>query len=554
MKKECKKSCKQEIFVVVLLIMAIGFISYNMTESNVTGNVIGEACSVDGDCGAVEFCLNDVCAGTCAYYTNETSCLADALSLAEDSNNYFLLGESNYSELPSGGFCGTEISLVYDGEVMTVTNCGCSWNASVCGDSPVLESVQEETSSECSVDWGLHNESCSLSEEYVVYYLDSNNCNVTTDMPSNETGYCDYDGDGLIGNKDDVILTRYDKEHFEFKFGGSDFNSSSNYSGTKKVEFVENERVILEFNWNFNNAFNFNNIEVRRQTGSANEGYIIINGLDVSKTAYVDRISNSDKVCIKDEEIDSINEISSSCNGTDEVLLDCPESNIGFDCRIINDTYKITGLKHSAVLEFGEGVVSNCTPSWNCNNWSDCVSGSQSRNCSDLNNCGSNVGIPSETRVCGEGSCISSWSCTEWEDCKDDKEVRACADINGCPVETDMPPEQRECGSASINWPVTFGVIATLLVLGIIVAIILHLLNKGEDDGQDKGVQGQGDGGFKPPVLPGSVSAPRRISPRQPRPPVTRPMPKEIIRSAPRTRVVVKPIPKNIPKVTPPPK
>ena len=41
-----------------------------------------------------------------------------------------------------------------------------------------------------------------------------------------------------------------------------------------------------------------------------------------------------------------------------------------------------------------------CTPQWNCSSWSSCVSGIQTRTCTDQNNCGTNEGKPPESQSC----------------------------------------------------------------------------------------------------------------------------------------------------------
>ncbi len=43
-----------------------------------------------------------------------------------------------------------------------------------------------------------------------------------------------------------------------------------------------------------------------------------------------------------------------------------------------------------------------CTPNWSCSAWSECIDGLQNRTCVDLNNCGTPVGKPVETRACEE--------------------------------------------------------------------------------------------------------------------------------------------------------
>lgn len=48
----------------------------------------------------------------------------------------------------------------------------------------------------------------------------------------------------------------------------------------------------------------------------------------------------------------------------------------------------------------GACIKNSCTQSWNCTNWGACTSGVQTRLCRDLNNCGNEIGKPSESQSC----------------------------------------------------------------------------------------------------------------------------------------------------------
>ncbi|MEM2956540.1 MAG: S8 family serine peptidase [Candidatus Pacearchaeota archaeon] len=45
-------------------------------------------------------------------------------------------------------------------------------------------------------------------------------------------------------------------------------------------------------------------------------------------------------------------------------------------------------------------IIIQCTPNWNCTNWSSCVNGTQTRNCIDLNNCGADLNKPDLIKSC----------------------------------------------------------------------------------------------------------------------------------------------------------
>ena len=42
----------------------------------------------------------------------------------------------------------------------------------------------------------------------------------------------------------------------------------------------------------------------------------------------------------------------------------------------------------------------DCTPDWNCTAWSECLGSMQTRTCTDLNDCGLNIGKPTESQSC----------------------------------------------------------------------------------------------------------------------------------------------------------
>jgi len=56
--------------------------------------------------------------------------------------------------------------------------------------------------------------------------------------------------------------------------------------------------------------------------------------------------------------------------------------------------------------------VESCAESWECGNWTACVNDAQERNCTDLNDCGTTINKPVESRYCGGNeSCINDSIC-----------------------------------------------------------------------------------------------------------------------------------------------
>lgn len=83
-----------------------------------------------------------------------------------------------------------------------------------------------------------------------------------------------------------------------------------------------------------------------------------------------------------------------------------------------------------------------CNASWSCTAWSDSSNSCGTRTCTDLNNCGTNEGKPSESQTC---SCTPSWGCTSWSDSSNSCGTRTCTDSNSCGTNTDKPSESQSC-------------------------------------------------------------------------------------------------------------
>jgi len=73
-------------------------------------------------------------------------------------------------------------------------------------------------------------------------------------------------------------------------------------------------------------------------------------------------------------------------------------------------------------------VINTCEENWNCGEWSSCSDqGTQTRTCTDLNNCGKNENKPAISQSCTP-VCIENWDCTDWSYCSnlDEKQIRVC--------------------------------------------------------------------------------------------------------------------------------
>ena len=323
----------------------------------------------------------------------------------------------------------------------------------------------------CISNWVAVEGNCTSSETYNVWYKDTNSCPNATGAPDNKTSGCDYDKNGIIGTETDINETNINVELY---IKNNKTNYSAAYKGSLPVELREGDISRVSFTHDFSDSpLNLKKIKIEKQVSSSNRGYLILSGVSDDKTFIIDKLaSHSSKVCVKDQITTSI---SDSCTGSYENLVECPGNKSGFVCSIDNDTFTISGLKHSAVKEF----LGQCAPNWNCTEWSACVANEQTRACTDLNNCGIVSGKPSEVQVCT--SCISEWECTGWEPalCPEEEiKTRTCTDKNSCGVDQDKPPEEKQCIYKTTIWYLVAIITAIALVALIVVISAVIALNK----------------------------------------------------------------------------
>ncbi|MFP4112188.1 MAG: hypothetical protein ACLFPQ_06095 [Candidatus Woesearchaeota archaeon] len=129
-------------------------------------------------------------------------------------------------------------------------------------------------------------------------------------------------------------------------------------------------------------------------------------------------------------------------------------------------------------------IEGSCTENWDCDSWGDCVDGTQTRTCTDLNECGTTDERPNpfESRSCtvdddddddeddsgdsssssasnnrggggggggappSHSSCTEDWTCSLYGACKSDgTQTRTCTDNNKCGTTRNKPDVMRSC-------------------------------------------------------------------------------------------------------------
>ena len=212
--------------------------------------------------------------------------------------------------------------------------------------------TQEVTCDYCVPNWTETLNACQEDDSQTGYFIDENGCYDLTGLDSDleakpdNTSYeyhCDYDGDGFIGSIDNINTT---------------LNlTQTNENGT--LVFKENDSIILQSDYNLSQtSCNLAELTIEQQDNTSTIGYILIGGLDLTalnqtKTVYMNKLSSGTGICIKDQEITSITEVTGDCNGVNETWVACPGNSVPYSCELANNEtkYKVSGLSHSGVKE-----------------------------------------------------------------------------------------------------------------------------------------------------------------------------------------------------------
>lgn len=334
----------------------------------------------------------------------------------------------------------------------------------------------------CTSNWTEIRNTCNNTETLLVWYNDTNKCNNLTGIPVNKTSGCDYNHNGLIGSDSSPSYSNLDMQIY---IGSNLINNSLSYNTTQTVEIKENGTTRVMFDYNFSTPLNLKEISIKKQPSSSQIGYLIVNGINASKTLIVDKLnSTAGAICVKKAEISAISSISNDCNESNEELVNCPGNHAGINCNISNNTFVVSGLTNSAVEEYSDVQAQNsCSANWNCSNWTICTSSQQTRICVDSKGCNTTTNKPTEVQSCV--SCNVNWSCTNWKptECPKNKtQTRLCLDTNNCKINTGKPEESQSCEYKSKNALVIVMIIIIILLICGLLVYFLYFNNKtGED-------------------------------------------------------------------------
>ena len=375
-------------------------------------------------------------------------------------------------------------------------------------------------SGDCAPNWTAYNTSCNTEERLLMWYVDNSDCRISDGRPDNRSVGCDYNHNGII----DEIDSYRSNFNVDLYIDSKPANKSEIFNTTRNVEFKEGNTTIVSFVYNFAYPLNMPQIEIKRQAAT-HFGNLIVNGLDVIKTVFIDKLNISNNVCIEDGRVNSISDVSPDCSGGEEYLVPCPGTNHNYSCNISGNRFMVSGLMHSAVREVPNSNFLNCTTNWSCGTFGICTNNQKTRTCIDTNNCGVLTGKPSETESCS--SCVPNWACDSWVPSKcpeNETQTRRCSDLNNCQQIRD---ESHKCSYNKFLLPLWLIIILAVILILIIITVILIIIlrkNKGGNTDFSDVVGTYNQPPTSPPEFP-SV-APKAIVPTM-NPPITPTIPQK---------------------------
>ncbi len=156
----------------------------------------------------------------------------------------------------------------------------------------------------------------------------------------------------------------------------------------------------------------------------------------------------------------------------------------GYRTRLCTD-------QNSCLANKIENMSCSCFPNWNCSDWGECISNIQIRTCIDINSCNNISNKPAITKSCGV-ACTPNWTCTDWmpKKCPSNTktQTRNCTDQNNCGTTMGIPEESQGC-SNNLGWMFWF-VVAIIVILVAGMSWILIERRKRKDE-QTKKVEEQ---------------------------------------------------------------
>ncbi len=161
----------------------------------------------------------------------------------------------------------------------------------------------------------------------------------------------------VIGNISSITTTI---SNLNFLINNTIFSSGlDQITGVNKVNFTKSNFTLISFDFNFStdSSLDMSKIKINETFLSGVQG-ILISGINLTsqgttKTVYINRTNATyNAVCVKDTEINSIDEMTADCSANDEIKLACDGIiTNGYICTLEGTFNKISGLKNSGLKQ-----------------------------------------------------------------------------------------------------------------------------------------------------------------------------------------------------------
>ncbi|MCL5018193.1 MAG: hypothetical protein M1416_00285 [Candidatus Pacearchaeota archaeon] len=112
---------------------------------------------------------------------------------------------------------------------------------------------------------------------------------------------------------------------------------------------------------------------------------------------WYDDACNAEEQCVPEtcESLDACGSVDDECGGTLECGA-CDETTSSSDEETDNEEIRSTTI----ISTNPASTTSACVQDWQCGEWQECIEGTQVRVCTDINECGSEEGIPATSQAC----------------------------------------------------------------------------------------------------------------------------------------------------------
>lgn len=325
---QISRSCSQENETYVHTI-PYNSNKYNVTVENSSSNLIKIT-------GLIHSGLSQACTENWTYSSYSSCSGGTQTRTAQDSNN-----------------CGTTFTREQLSRSCTVENTDDNDNNEGSGAGP----SSTNTNTNDNVDDSLDSNSINDENDF--------STNAISDDASEENG--NENGENIENKvKNNITFNSFNSNYsIEIDNNVLNLENSNSFEDERNIKINQQSISIVSFNHNFSKSeLNLDEVVITNSLIDS-RNYIIVSSLnfnssDNTKTIRLKKNPSYSSVCVKDENINSIDDISDNCNSTNEYILNCDgESNsINLMCSIEDEYYVISGLKHSGAIEFENNTTS----------------------------------------------------------------------------------------------------------------------------------------------------------------------------------------------------